>query len=195
MMIAYIFGAYEEASNFLSAFNQICRMPPTFQLVHMHFFRGMICLALAARGKDRRKNLRVAKRMLHKMKTWATKSPHNCLEKRFLLEAEMLSTRGQPEKAYEKYTCAIALAKDAGFLYMHSLASERCGRHLYALGQKESARPFFEEACQVLDEWGGTAKRLHLQEEMESMFPPCNLCITSEHLVRMPATNNSLVAV
>jgi hypothetical protein len=72
--------------------------------------------------------------------------------------------------AYEKYTCAIELAKGQGFLYLHALANERVGYHFLALGQKTEAEPFFRTACSVYDEWGGKAKVHQLQAELDEIY-------------------------
>jgi len=173
MMIAFVFDAYEEAELFLDSIDLGCSEVPTFQLVFTRFIIGMVSLAQARRGKNTRKNIRVAKKSLKYIRRLAKRCPDNCLDKKFLLEAELASIHGRSVKAYEKYLCAIAMAKHAGFQYEHALANECAGRHFIELGQMQAAQSLFEQACQVYGEWGAKAKVLHLQKEMVLLFSTC----------------------
>jgi len=170
MMIAYFFDAYDEAESFCDSIDMGCEEVPTFYVVFTRLIIGMISLAQARRGKNMRKNIRAAKKSLTFIRRAAKRCPDNCLNKKFLLEAELASIHGRSVKAYEKYLCAIAMAKHAGFPYEHALANECAGRHLCELGQMQAARSLFEQACQVYDEWGAKAKVLYLQQEMVSLF-------------------------
>jgi hypothetical protein len=109
------------------------RMPSTFERVSLFFIGSMVALAAAREGRDVRKNLKFAKSAVKVFKVWATHSPHNCLDRLFLLEAELASVCGQNAKAYEKYTCAMAMTAHSGFLMMDALANERAARHLLAI--------------------------------------------------------------
>ena len=171
MMVLYMFGAFDDGNEDESVdFDHTCATVHTVQLVHVYLFRAMAYLALAARGRKRGKNLQKTKQTLHQMKKWARKCPHNCSEKRLLIEAELASVLGKPEKAYEKYVCAAAVAKDSGILFTQALANERTGYHLFKLGRKEAARPFFEEASSIYDSWGGRAKAMHLRAKVDAMY-------------------------
>jgi len=170
MIIAYTFGALEEAASYLDVFRWQCRFIPTIQFLHLHFYKALLCLALAGAGKQKSKHIRAAKKTLRKLKYWAVKTPHNALDKRFLVEAELASVLGKPEKAYEKYTCAIALAKDAGILWMIAMAHECLGHHFYRNGQIEKSRAAFDTACDFYNEWGGKAKAAHVKRKIVSLF-------------------------
>ena len=170
MMIAYTFDDYEAAYSLTDIFRDIRQAVPTIALVSCYFLRGMICLEIARKGKDVRKKIHVAKTTIKMLKRWATKSPHNVLDKKFTLEAEFASFCGQPDKAYEKFTCAIALAKDAGNLHIQAIAEERLGYHLLRLDQKESAEASLRRAIQLYDEWQGRAKARSLEKKVNSIF-------------------------
>ena len=60
-------------------------------------------------------------------------SPHNCLDKSNLMQAEVASFVGEYDKAYEKYLTAIALAAEHGHHLMHALCNEQLARHLFRL--------------------------------------------------------------
>jgi hypothetical protein len=88
----------------------------------------------------------------------------------FLLEAELASVCGRNAKAYEKYTCAIAMTAHSGFRMMDALANERAARHLLSRGEVLNAEQYFRRACSSYDEWGGKAKLERLQGEVDLIY-------------------------
>jgi hypothetical protein len=171
MIIAYVFNAFEVAHELSKVANMaVAMLIPTIGLSFFQFTRGMTSLAMARKGKDFRKHIRAAKKIIKLLRRWTKMSPHNIHEKVFLLEGELYSVCGQAERAYDKYTCAIENAKGQGFLYIHALANERVGHHFLALGQKTEAKPFFRTACSVYDEWGGKAKVHQLEAELDEIY-------------------------
>ena len=171
MEIAYVFGAYEVAHNLSGTLLHSDLMVPTVEIANFHFFRGMISLAMTRTAKDTRKHIRIAKKTIDMFKPWSAKSPHNLLDRLCLMEGELASVCSRADEAYSKYTCAIAIAKDSGNVYLHALANERVGHHFLSLRQKETAESFFRRACLVYGEWGGKAKVRHLEAELELIFP------------------------
>jgi predicted ATPase len=170
MEVAYVFNDYALAAANAIEEKDYWRMPSTFQMVSSFFIGSMVALAAAREGKDVRKNLKFAKNAVEVFKGWATHSPHNCLDRLFLLEAELASVCGQNAKAYEKYTCAIAMTAHSGFLMMDALANERAARHLLAIDEVSDAEPYFRRACSSYDELGGKAKLVRLQAEVDSIY-------------------------
>jgi hypothetical protein len=170
MVVAYVFNDYALAAANAIEEKDYLRMPPTFERVSYFFIGSMVALAVAREGKEVRKNLKFAKSAVKFFKVWATHSPHNCLDRLFLLQAELASVYGQNAKAYEKYTCAIAMTAHSGFLMMDALANERAARHLLAIDEVLDAEPYFRRACSSYDEWGGKAKLVRLQAEVDSIY-------------------------
>jgi hypothetical protein len=171
MTVAYVFNDYELADSLAQiAVKDIWSMPPSFEIVRGTFMGAMIALAMAAKGENVRKNVKQAKKALKAMKQFSLSCPANCLDKKFLLEAELASVRGKEAKAFEKYTCAIALAKDNGFLVNHALANERTARFFVARGKLSDAAHYFRQACLLYDEWGGKAKVERLRSELVSLY-------------------------
>jgi predicted ATPase len=170
MQVAYVFNDYETAAEHIVGIEDLWQIPPTFERASSLFFGGLVALQMARENKQKRKSIKSAKAIIKLFKKWATHTPHNCLDKLFLLEAELECVFGRNAKAYEKYTCAIALAADSKFLMMHALANERAARHLMAIGSVAQAEPFFRKACLSYDEWGGKAKLERLQAEVESIY-------------------------
>ena len=52
---------------------------------------------------------------------------------------------------------------------IHALANERLARHLVGIGSVEQAEVFFRKACTLYAEWGGEAKAVRLQAEVDSI--------------------------
>jgi predicted ATPase len=170
MMVAYVFNDYVLAAANTIEEKDYWKMPPTFERVSCFFMGSMVALAVAREGKEIRKNLKFAKNAVKVFKVWAIHSPHNCLDRLFLLEAELASVSGQNAKAYEKYVCAIAMTAHSGFRMMDALANERAARHLLAVGEVLDAEPYFRRACSSYDDWGGKAKLVRLQAEVDSIY-------------------------
>jgi hypothetical protein len=53
---------------------------------------------------------------------------------------------------------------------MDALANERAARHLLAIGEVSAAEPYFRVACLNYEKWGGKAKVVRLQEEVDSIY-------------------------
>jgi hypothetical protein len=51
---------------------------------------------------------------------------------------------------------------------IHALANERLVRHLVGIGSVEQADLFFRKACTSYAKWGGKAKVVRLQAEVDN---------------------------
>lgn len=170
MRTAYLFNDYELADSLARvAIKDIWTMPPSFEIVSSSFMGAMVALAMAAKGKHVRQNIRRATKTLKTMKSFARNCPENCLDKMFLLDAELASVCGKDAKAFEKYMCAIALAKENRFLLIEALANERTARFFVSRGKLVDAAPFFHRACSVYEVWGGHAKADRLRAEVDTL--------------------------
>lgn len=172
MMIAYTFDDYDTAYSLTDYFREIGNAVPTIELVSCYYNRAMICIEMARKGVSPRQQVRLVKKTITMLKKWATKSPHNVLDKKFTLEAEFASFGGQFDKAYENFICAIALAKDGGNLYIQAHATERLGYHFLRVGETESAEASLRRAIELYDEWQGRAKARALENKVNSIFAP-----------------------
>jgi len=172
MLLAYVFNDLDLAEE--TSFDMKCLrvIPPSMKKIVFTATSGLVALACARDGRNVRKNLRVAKKVIQELDHWGTFSPHNGLDKLYLMEAEYASVTGRELEAYRKYTCALAMAKEAGFLFMCALINERIGRHYLELRDKKSALPYFKEACRYYREWGGNAKLHLLETELKKLYAP-----------------------
>jgi predicted ATPase len=167
MQLAYVFNDYETAAEHLVSVEDLWQMAATFERASFLFFSGMVRLQIARDGQQRRKHIKSAKAIIKLFQKWATHAPQHCLDKLFFLEAELASVCNEAPKAFQKYVCAIALAGESNFLMIHALANERVARHLVGIGSVEQAEVFFRKACTSYAEWGGKAKAVRLQAEVD----------------------------
>jgi predicted ATPase len=175
MALAYVFNAYDlAAEHCVTVLRDVWLTPPCYDRVSSQFYASLVSLSIARKGTNFRKNIRVTKQILKRFKAWSTQSPHNCLGKKFLIEAELASVKGQNARAREKYYAAIAISRDSGGSFMRALSTERAARHFLTAGGGDTtvALPYFEQACKFYKEWGGLAKVSRLQQEIKALYPP-----------------------
>jgi hypothetical protein len=179
MIIGYLFGHYKEAAASFVKFEK--GAPPSYSLIQALMCKGLVCLTLARQGIQKRKHMQTAKRVIKYMEKAAKKCPHNYCDKLFLLEAEYASVRGKADDAYHKFTCAIGMAAASGFTFIHAVALERVGWHVFRQHNADIvlAESYFDQACTRYEEWGAYAKVEHLRNEVSSLFAPLKLGLTT----------------
>jgi len=130
----------------------------------------MTCAEVARkRPKQKRNLMRKASRCHDQLGQWSAHSPSNFLGKTLLLEAELLSLRGQHNEAHQKYACAISMSKDSGFYLTSALAHERMGRWKMRQNQAGEGLKLLGKALQIFDEFGADAKVSLLSEEIDRL--------------------------
>lgn len=170
MVLAFTFNDFDMAIQQVGCLKHIRKMPPNIKKLSTGFFGGLIVIAAARRGRRVRRNLRIARWIIRVLDHLSTLSPHNCLEKLFLLEAEYASVLGNNAVAYKKYTCALAMAKDSGFPYYSAIGCELAARHMLRLGRRSDARHYFDEATHFYREFGALRKVERLESEVNELF-------------------------
>jgi hypothetical protein len=169
VMLAYVFGDYELAAKCMRPSFLDFGMPPIVQALYSVFFEGMTALALVERGTNRRSNLRLARRIIKKMKQGSALTPHTFLGKEYLLKAERDSVLGKTGNATKRYICAIGVARESGIRLDHALSNERAGRHYVRLGESDAAESYFRAAYASYVCWGAKAKASQLLSEINAM--------------------------
>ena len=82
------------------------------------------------------------------------------------MEAELAVAQRDYHSCLAKYTCAIALSREGGFLWQTALACERAAK--YCLAQDcVDAQSFLEEALVLYEKWGASLKVTHLRNELK----------------------------
>ena len=145
---------------------------PDFSLVLRKTFQALYFLRLARSGHKKRQCLRQARKILRWMQEMSEKSPHNFADKALLVEAELLSVLGKSDKAYEKYTVAIAMAAASEFTCIHAIALERVAWHVFRQPNADvaQAESYFNQASEKYEQWGAHGKVEDLKNEVASIF-------------------------
>jgi histidine kinase len=168
MLLAYMLGDFESAE----VHSSVCRVAEnnpfgSSDRVLLVFYDGLVALA---QEKKTRSRLQVAKRCIKTFKTWAKQAPENFLGKLYFLEAELAAATGDHKRAHSKYTSAISLSREGGYIMQHALANERAGKYFLQRGEVDVARSYLKEAVAVYSKWGGKMKHLHLKNEVASVL-------------------------
>ena len=164
LLLAYMFGDFESAEVHASLCRCVESNPfGSSDRVLLVFYDGLVALA---QEKKTRARLQVARRCIKTFKAWAKQCPENFLGKQFFLEAELAAATGDHKRAHSKYTSAISLSREGGYVLQHALANERAGKYFLMQGAEEVAYAYLKEAVSVYTKWGGTTKCEHLKNEI-----------------------------
>lgn len=165
MLLAYLFGDYESAAVHAS----VCRVAESnpfgsSEHVLLLFYDGLVTLA---NGKKLdRQSQKMISNCIKTFKTWSKQSPENFLGKQYFLEAELAAASDDFNRAHSKYTAAISLSREGGYILQHALANERAGKYLLRRGEKDLANSYLKEAASVYEKWGSSTKADHLRNEV-----------------------------
>jgi predicted ATPase len=178
LIVAHVLNEYKFAETLLSSFldDYLDLIQEGSSKVGAIMTAGMCSIELARMGRNRNRNIRTAVVLTKRLRVSAKRSPCNCLDKYYLLEAELASFRKNSVKASQKYLASIALADASESRYVCAKANEALARHLYRrLNDDPEARveshSYFAEACRVYKEWGASVKVERLVAEMRDLFP------------------------
>ncbi len=108
--------------------------------------------------------------MQRRFKPWADHAPMNYLHKWQLVEAERCRVAGRLRSAEKFYEDAIHGARDHDFINDEALAHELAGRFYLSQGKEINARMHLEQAHAKYEEWGASAKSLHMEEMYPTML-------------------------
>ncbi|KAG7349497.1 serine/threonine kinase [Nitzschia inconspicua] len=164
LLLAYLFGDMESAEVHAS----VCRVAENNPFgssdhVLLMFYDALVTMGQGKMSRQQQKN---ATRCVKIFKSWSKQSPENFLGKLYFLEAELAAANGDSDRAHSKYTSAISLSREGGFILQHALANERAGKYFLRRGEKELAHSYLKEAVAVYQKWGGKAKVDHLRNEV-----------------------------
>lgn len=164
LLLAYMFGDIESAEVHAC----VCRVAESNPFgssdrVLLVFYDGLVTLA---RGNLTRVQQKRARKCIKTFKTWSRQCPENFLGKLYFLEAEMAVASDDYDRAHSKYTSAISLSREGGYILQHALVNERAGKFFLRRGKTELAHGYLKEALAVYDRWGGTTKSEHLRNEV-----------------------------
>jgi len=173
-MVAYYFKDYEKAAGHASEFLDIGDTPfKAIDFVSIATFAALSLLAIYRRSSRRSRSdiLKKVRYCLKFVNKAAKHAPVYCLNKSYLLKAELAVILNKPYDAHGHYTSAIALAAKDGRLGDEAIANERAGRFMLEGGGKRpcAAIGYFEEALAAYRRWGAAAKAQQFEVEVEKL--------------------------
>jgi tetratricopeptide (TPR) repeat protein len=164
MLLAYHFSDFKRAETKLLAAERVYENMSTLGAAYARMYHALTLLATAKKSDWKR--IRQVRRHLKVMRVWSLSCPENFLGKQLLVEAELAAVLKKRTEAYSKYYLAIIQSRDSGMIMQEALANERAGKFCASIGDKETARKYFNEALRLYKAWGGTAKYKHLEAEI-----------------------------
>ncbi|MDY6932740.1 MAG: PAS domain S-box protein [Spirochaetota bacterium] len=106
-----------------------------------------------------------------KMQIWAEHAPDNFMHKYLLIEAEILSLKDQVANAIKQYDCAIALARENGFIQDEAIANELAAKFYLSKGLDKIAGVYIQQAYSSFKRWGIDVKVTELKKKYPHLLP------------------------
>jgi serine/threonine protein kinase len=129
------------------------------QVVDFTFFRGVLAAQLAtqARGGARRRQARLLRSCLRRVRVWARIGPDfpHMVQ---TLEAERMRLRRHPQAALARYAQAIERASQQGYVHHAAFLHERRAYLLTHLRRSTEAAGALRQATALYEEWGAHGK-------------------------------------
>ena len=132
--------------------------------IEVMFACGLGCLAMARKGRNRRKYQRRGVAYCYKMKEWASKGNPNCLVHNAFLTAERHALKRKKDVACKDYQEAIRLAGRSGLVNLQALANERLANFLQDEGDFDDAEYYIKEAVRLYEDWGALGKAAQIKD-------------------------------
>ena len=164
MILAYIFGRYELATEMADQCRKAAPMMRNQRLVNEIFYLALI--ALASADEEAKSEARDAAAVaLKELEGWLGTSQWNFLHKVKLLKAEIAFHDGNIDDTATLYDDAIRIAGEHRFVHEQALACERCGVFYSNSGSPHIAKGYFTRACEYYLKWGAKRKASDLFQQ------------------------------
>ncbi|MEG4250846.1 AAA family ATPase [Microcoleus sp. Pol10D4] len=170
LLLAYCFGNYKEASNYISqAEPYLIAVPGCIFIPIFHFYAALTYLAILPTQPEIEQADILASVEIHQttLHEWAQNAPMNHLHKWYLVEAERQRVLGYKADALEMYDRAISLAQENLFINEEALANELAAKFYLEWGKEKVAQAYMIEAYYCYARWGAKAKI----DDLEKRYP------------------------
>jgi hypothetical protein len=169
-VLAYMFqdyvAAYDGVTKYISIFIK-SKMKAMLGWGSACFYMGLTCICLAREqplGRERRRLIKQANKMLIRIKKWALSSPHHFIHRQSLLEAEITAIRNMADKSIiSRFELSIHQASQHGYLHEAAMASERASEHCNRIGDKCGSAKYFSRSRDLYEEYGAVAKVVRMK--------------------------------
>jgi hypothetical protein len=169
-VLAYMFQDYVAAYDGVTKYMSTCleiKMKQLFGWGSACFYMGLTCICLAREqplGRERRRWIKQANKMLIRIKKWALSSPHHFIHRQSLLEAEITAIRNMANKSIiSRFELSIHQASQHCYLHEAAMASERASEHCNRIGDKCGSAKYFSRSRDLYEEYGAVAKVVRME--------------------------------
>ncbi len=133
------------------------------------YFLLLISRVDREKQKPPRKQARIIRDCLNKLKAWSQACPENCRHKYLLMRAEYLRIKNKPQAAGTAFMEAIQSAFDHGFMMHAGIACERMAEFCLSSNQQTLATFFIEKARNAYFNWGASTKVTLLSQKLSEL--------------------------
>ncbi|MEM9002802.1 MAG: PAS domain-containing protein [Cyanobacteria bacterium P01_F01_bin.86] len=174
LALCYLFGDLEAACTQVDASRQyLAGGLGTVNVPAFHFYAALNALADLQPASEKTADvLPQVEADLASLQWWADYAPMNYQHKADLVEAEKCRVLGQQLDALELYDCAIAGAKENGYIQEEALANELAAKFYLNWGKEKIATVYMQAAYCCYDRWGATAKTTDLENCYAPLLQP-----------------------
>lgn len=174
MIIAYLFGQYDEAlENLKTVEEYLDGAIGTFCIPVYNFYSVLIRLELLA-GFSARDRIVHKKRLLaclREVKSFYRDAPGNNTNKYFLILAEQARAAENHSRAWEYYDKSIKAAGENGFLPEEALANELAAKYFHSTGKISISENYARNAAYCYAKWGCALKAKQLNQKYGILMP------------------------
>ena len=138
-----------------------------------YFFEGLASFLLARQASDEVESAKWIERgqsVLTKMRCWNEHSSWNWENKMLLLEAEMLYTTGEFDRAGPLFDSAMRSAREYKFIHEEAIASELAGTFCYERGLRQKSYACLLHSVACYDKWGANAVARRVEAIIHESF-------------------------
>ncbi|MEG4010372.1 ATP-binding protein, partial [Microcoleus sp. Pol11C1] len=175
LMLAYIFGNYTNALDYLTQANRYLRgATGMIQIPVFHFYAGLTYLALCSMESEIEQANTLSRMEIHQtnITQWAHHAPMNHQHKVDLIKAEKCRVLGQKAEASELYDKAISGAKANEYIQEEALANELAANFYLDWGKQRIAQEYMTNAYYGYARWGAKAKVADLEKRYPQLLAP-----------------------
>jgi len=159
--LCFLFGEYTQTLNLAQQAKQyLGGGAGKFNVPLLYFYESLALLATSGNSEVITANQEIIRKR-------ALSASMNFQHKYDLVKAEQHRVLGQKTEAIELYDCAIAGAKENGYIQEEALANELAAKFYFDWGKEKVAQVYMQQAYYCYARWGAKAKT----DDLEKNYP------------------------
>ena len=169
LSLLYLFGAYEEASEFAELIDRDHdKLAMSIALPEAIFYQALTIAACnqEATAEERQAAHERMAPLAEKLQQWADLCPDNFMARLLLIQAEMARLADEVPRAMTLYDAAIDDATEHQFLPVAAITCERAGDFYLAQDRRRIATAYLGKARDAYRSWHANAKVRHMTQQV-----------------------------